>query len=147
MSKSNFKYHDFDSLMLSDWRKAVSGDLTVLRIEGGNDEHDLIAWHKIQEQYADEFASSRKHIHYNNLLKKLTVLRLDLLITEDRSIQNDIDVIQEQMEDAFPSADTKSATTLTETLIFFTKKLGVLVTETTITAKYFFTLLKMYANG
>lgn len=147
MSKNNFKYHDFNSLMLCDWRKAVNGDLTVLRIEGGNDEHDLIAWHKIQEQYSEEFATERKHIYYNNLLKRLTILRLNLVITEDRSIENDIDVVEEEMEKAFPKANTSNSTTLTETLVFLTKKLGVLVTEQTITAKFFFTSLKLFANG
>ena len=89
MSQEN-SYHDFDSLLLIDWIKASKGDLTRLRINGGTPELDELAWEKINEEHGESFATDSKHLNYLRLVKKLTILKLDLVITEDKFILNNI---------------------------------------------------------
>jgi len=138
-------YHDFDSLLLIDWRKAQEGDLTRLRISGGSNEQDIIEWEKINDEYTDEFGTSRKHFRYLQLLKKMAILQLDMIITEDQSLINDIQVIEEELESIFKSGNESHS--LTHTLIALTDRAKVLFTESNITAKYFFTLLDHYGKA
>lgn len=144
MSEKNC-YHDFDTLLLIDWIKASKGDLTRLRISGGNDALDIEAWEKINEEHAESFGSDSKHLNYLRLVKKLTLLKLDLVITGDQFILNNIEITEEQIE-ALLKTMTDGSASMSDTLFALSEKAGYMINEMNITAKKFFEMVKYYGK-
>ena len=144
MSQEN-SYHDFDSLLLIDWIKAGKGDLTRLRISGGNDKLDIEAWENINDEHPESFGADSKHINYLRLVKKLTILKLDLVITEDQFILNNIEIIEEQIQ-ALLKTMTDGSASMSDTLFALSEKGGYMINEMNITAKKFFEMVKYYGK-
>jgi hypothetical protein len=144
MSQENC-YHDFDSLLLIDWIKAGKGDLTRLRISGGNDELDIEAWENINDEHGESFGTDSKHMNYLRLVKKLTILKLDLVITEDQFILNNIEIIEEQIQVLLKTMTDGSAS-MSDTLFALSEKGGYMINEMNITAKKFFEMVKYYGK-
>lgn len=144
MSPEN-SYHDFDSLLLIDWIKASKGDLTRLRISGGTPELDELAWEKINEEHGESFATDSKHLNYLRLVKKLTILKLDLVITEDQFILNNIEIVEEQIQTLL-KAMTDGSASMSDTLFALSEKAGYMINEMNITAKKFFEMVRYYGK-
>lgn len=136
-------YHDFDTLLLIDWQKASKGDLTRLRISGGTPELDIVAWENITSQHQEHFGMDKKHIRYLRLIKKITMLELDLVITEDQFILNHIEIAKEELEILQKQLGTGTDNT-GDILISMSERAGYMVSENSITAKRFFEMVAYY---
>jgi len=145
MSEKNC-YHDFDTLLLIDWVKASNGDLTRLRISGGSDELDIEAWEKIAEQHSEEFGVDRKHAQYLRLMKKRSLYQLDLIIKEDPFIQNHIDIVEEEITALLKQIASTGGNSIMDTCFALSERAGYSVTESNITAKNFFGMIKYYSK-
>lgn len=145
MSQENC-YHSFDTLLLIDWIKATKGDLTRLRISGGTPELDADAWESINEEHAEHFGSDSKHIAYIRLVKKLSMYELDYVIKEDAFILNHIEICKEQLEVLLKSLTQDNGSGVSETLFALSERAGYMVTETNITAKKYFEMVKYYTK-
>lgn len=143
----NSSYHDFDTLLLHGWLRASNGDLTVLRIEGGTPEDDLKAWDRITEQHTLEFGADRKHLKWIRLQKKLAILRLDLILTGNRFIENQIEIVQEELELLAKEMTGNGKANITQTLIALSERAGYMITEFNVTAKRFFEMIRYYGKG
>lgn len=146
MSEDN-SYHDFDTLPLFNWLKANKGELQYLRICGGSEEDDLKAWELINQQHFVCFGMDKKHIQYLRLQKKIVLLKLDLIITGDKFIQNSIDIAQEQMDIFIKEMNIGSTGSLSDTLIKLSERAGYMITEMNITARRFFEMSKYYSKA
>jgi len=78
-----------------------------------------------------------------SLLKRITILKLDLIITDDKFIQNKIDIAQEEF-DALQKEILGGSDNTSDALIWLSERTKYLVMETTITAKRFFEMIKYY---
>jgi hypothetical protein len=137
-------YHDFDSLLLIDWFKAGKGNLKVLRISGGSDEEDIEAWERINDEHQETFGTDKKHVAYLRLIKKIATLQLDHVITEDDFILNNIEIAQEQLMIMLKEITSNSGGSTSDTLFALSERAGYMVTESNITAKKFFEMIKYY---
>lgn len=144
MSQENF-YHDFETLLLSDWEKAVKGDLTRLRISGGTPELDIEAWERINDQHGEEFGLDKKHIQYLRLVKKIAILELDYIVKEDEFIKNLIEIAQEELENVLKKMQGNN-TSIQDTLFALSERAGYRITASTITVKDFFGMINYYSK-
>ncbi len=144
MSKENY-YHSFDTLLLIDWIKATKGDLTVLRINGGDEKKDIIAWDNINDEHAETFGADSKHRAYFRLIKRLAMAKLDLIISNDKFIQNKIEILEEQIAEIVKTMQG-GGTSISDTLFALSERAGYMITENTITAKKFFEMVKYYGK-
>lgn len=81
------------------WNKALKGDYTHLRIEGGTHEEDLKAWDKVYNSYIVELGLGN---NYNNLIElenRLSGTQLDYIISNDRMLLNKIDMLESEISD------------------------------------------------
>lgn len=136
-----------DRLTMDRWLKCQEGDLTALRINAkiGSIDQDFNAWELVNQNYIETFGVSRKHVRYLQLQKELLLLRLELLITEDRFLLNKIDDIEKEMSSVFVSEQPNAK--ISTTFVHLSKFMGFRITPETISVLEFFTMIEEYGKN
>jgi hypothetical protein len=79
------------------------------------------------------------------LQKKLTLLQLDYVITDDMFLFNEIQEITEEINNLFKD-ENKGENNITKTLIYLSKWVGFKLKLTEVTVLEFFTMLNEYSK-
>jgi hypothetical protein len=88
---------------------------------------------------------NRKHAHFMQLQKKLTLLQLDYVITDDMFLFNEIREITEEINNLFKD-ENKGENNITKTLIYLSKWVGFKLKLNEVTVLEFFTMLNEYSK-
>ena len=121
------------------WKKCQSGKLEYTRkdLDKGTPEDDLKAWDLVYDSYIKEFGIGSEYAYILELQSDLAILKLDLIITENRMLLNKINALNAEIQD-YLNRSQDNGTDITTTLIMVGKWLGYKVPEreTTILELY-----------
>ena len=123
------------------WTKAIDGDLTHLRLDGGSELEDSEAWDKVYDSYIVEIGLGKD---YNNLLELKTELaetQLDYVIENNRMIINRINALEVEILEILNRKSEGGD--MTSTLIMISKWLGYKVDQRNTTVKELYKMLDL----
>lgn len=140
-------FHKIEVFTMDRWLRCQAGDLTATRIneELIDETADILAWELLNDDYLLTFGMNRKHAHFMQLQKKLTLLQLDYVITDDMFLFNEIQEITEEINNLFKD-ENKGENNITKTLIYLSKWVGFKLKLTEVTVLEFFTMLNEYSK-
>ncbi len=135
-----------EEMPIYNWIKILeTADLKWIFIQGKGRVTERLGahWLTLQQQYIDEFDLDDNYKQQLRLMHKLTVLNCDLLITKDRSLLNEIKMLEIDLA----SNNKKKAVKFYEMLDHVEKYKGYSIDpKTTSVMKYYHTLKNM-SNG
>ena len=144
----NKYYNHIEDCTIYAWNKAMGGDLTHLRLEGGTDAEDITAWESVYNSYIVEIGLGKEYEHLLELQTELADAQLDYIIVNNRMILNKILRLDTEVKDILKSGSQGSD--MTTTLLIIGKWLGHRVNqkETTVLELYkMLDLIKAENNG
>ena len=137
---SRYYTHIEDCIVYS-WQKAIDGDLTHLRLDGGSELEDVEAWDKVYDSYIVEIGLGKD---YNNLLELQTELaetQLTYVIENNRMIINRINALEVEILEIL--SRKSEGGDMTSTLILISKWLGYKVDQRNTTVKELYKMLDL----
>lgn len=141
-SESDKYYIGIDELPAKNWFKCQDGDLKYCRkdITQGDEKADEVVWEMLNYDYLDRFGLSRNHKRYLQLRKRLLVLKLDLIITEDRFLENEIEEIEDELKTIFQSDSKNTKNSFEKMLIQMSDYVKYAIDKNISTLEFFIRL-------
>lgn len=139
-------YVDISEITVDRWSKCSNGELKYTRIdlEIGTPEDDLKAWEQLNQNYTETFGISAQHARILQLSKRLTMLELEVIISNDNFLLNEIREIKDELEDIFKVNNIKLD--FNKVLITLSKYMGFRLKPTETTVFEFYTILDNYGK-
>jgi len=139
-------FKTISEITMDRWMLCQSGDLTQTRhyLAEGTPDLDLMAWEMLNYDYTMKFGIHRKQVRFLQLQKQLMLVRLDLIITGDRFLQNKIDDLELELKTVFPEQKETTELDVEKTLITLSKWMGQKIELKETTVFRFFTMLEMF---
>lgn len=138
-------YTRIDELDMYRYKKAVEGDLTALRIEGGNKRDDIRAMNRIEQSFLDEMGMNKRFEELMRLKNQLAKLQADYIIKDERYLLNLIRQKETQIRSL--EEKLKGGLDIMQAKTILDKWLGVVIDLKKITVLDFYTKLKEYERN
>jgi len=136
-------YQSIKQLPLVNWDECHDGNLTYTRVdqEKGTPEEDLKAWDALIFDYLELFGVNVRQQHYIHLEQRKTLLNLELIVTEERFLLNEINEIEAELIE-FRQNALKEAQSTEEILWEISKIQGYTVKKQDLTTFEYLTFLR-----
>lgn len=144
MLKENYKL-TLDSVTLWEYRKALSGEGSVLRIDKdkGKEADDLEAIDSVYDDYLKRFGLGDRYEHFTDIQMQLIDAYSDYIENDNRFALNLIRRLEGELTEIL---NRNTGGTLDDAIIVLTKWIGTYVNEREWMAKDFFTALERLEN-
>ena len=139
-------YVEISEITIDKWTKCSNGDLryTRLDLEIGTDQEDIEAWEKLNNNYVETFGVSAQHARILQLSKRLRLLELEIIISNDKFLLNEINEIRLELEQIFLT--NNKSLDFNKVLITLSKYMGFKLKATETTVLEFYTILDNYGK-
>lgn len=139
---SKVYYDDIEEMPLYNWYKCQNGDLYYIRLDC--QQVDLPkceqAFKKVYESYFEKFGVDARFKNQLEVIKKISMLQCDYLITRDEFKLTQIEVESAKLEMLKKGEATN--VTLQQTLIYLSKWIGYRLDWKQISVSEYYTLLE-----
>lgn len=140
-------YTSIEELPLHNWEKCQNGDLTYTRIDNEETSHDLDmkSWEILNYEYMEHFGISRHHRRYLELQKRLLILQMEVMETENTFLNNKIRQTTDEITNIFKDEKGKGMN-IDQSLVYLSKFMGFRLDKRTMKTLEYFTLLSEYGK-
>jgi hypothetical protein len=137
-------YDDVDECPVYFFFNAIKGDFSSLRIkkEVGSEKEDIQNFSKIWDSYLSKIGLPKKENQKIDLMLKITKLNCDFILKRDFRMLNKIEFLESKLEKLNKESTDFEESSLTEIILFLSKKQGYHIDKKKITVTEYYTLLK-----
>jgi len=141
-------YNSIEDLPIWNWWKiAETGNLIYLYKEDNYTKEDYKlykVWNDIQDEYLDEFGITNEFREVLSLKKKWIEKRTEYVISQDRFIKMESDLLQIDINDLI---NEKKSVDKEETLIMLEQKLGIRLDAKNISVKKYYKYINYFSKN